>query len=91
MDRDRLSDNVSNLNDQIGLQTQTISSLKTDLSNGNDALKKEQAATAGCKTAMADYKKVVAPTKFKRIMGGIWKGTIFAGGVALGVAIGHFI
>jgi hypothetical protein len=83
--------NVGNLNQQLSLEKQANLSLTSDLTGAQtaltatqSALKASQTAETQCEVTVKDYKKVVLPSKFKRIMGGALKGVIFVAGAALG-------
>jgi hypothetical protein len=84
IDDDAQKENVDNLNQQLNLKQAANDSLTTDLASANGVIADDKVAIAAADKTIKDYKKVVAPSRFKRIMGGVLKGALFVGGVALG-------
>lgn len=91
IDRDRDAANLVSMGNELDLANQTNDSLKTDLTNTQAAKAKLETTEAACEKTVADYKKVVVPSRFKRILNGFFKGVTFVGGVAVGAVIGHYI
>ena len=84
LDRDRLTSNLDNVNQQLTLEKDKTTTLTSDLTNLQTAHTALIKTETQCETTVADYKKVVKPSKFKIVLGYALKGALFAGGIVIG-------